>query len=228
MYLPDLLIDLRENFTNPKASRKNETLLPSAQFLIIYYIIHRNDNWRIEDKSFKEIAIKTGYTAMAITKAVENLRHHDLIDVVGDKEKHIGFKMGISEMWNNLTERKLLINPVSKRVFVDEKPQNLLLLKSNISALTEFSDINAGQQDFYAIEKGIFYELQKENNLVNINEFEGQYCLEVWKYNPDKLVGEMATDNSVVDPLSLFLSLKDSSDERIDMALDKIILDYIW
>ncbi len=64
--------------------------------------------------------------------------------------------------------------------------------------------------------------------MVNANEYEGKYCLEVWKYDPLKLVGEMPNDIAVVDPLSLYLSLKDSTDERIEMALEKIIKDYIW
>ena len=38
----------------------------------------------------------------------------------------------------------------------------------------------------------------------------------------------MPNDIAVVDPLSLYLSLKDSTDERIEMALEKIIKDYIW
>ena len=41
LYMPDLLIDLRENFVNPKTKQANESLLPSAQFLLIYHIIHR-------------------------------------------------------------------------------------------------------------------------------------------------------------------------------------------
>jgi hypothetical protein len=31
-----------------------------------------------------------------------------------------------------------------------------------------------------------------------------------------------------VDPLSLYLSLKDNPDERIEMALEQIINKYIW
>ena len=50
----------------------------------------------------------------------------------------------------------------------------------------------------------------------------------MWKYNPLVLVGELPNDLSVVDPLSLYLSLQDNHDERIEMALDKIIEQYIY
>jgi len=34
--------------------------------------------------------------------------------------------------------------------------------------------------------------------------------------------------NPVVDPLSLYLSFKNSYDERVEMALEQIIEKYIW
>lgn len=33
---------------------------------------------------------------------------------------------------------------------------------------------------------------------------------------------------TVVDPLSLYLSVQDKSDERIEMALDQILKKYVW
>lgn len=228
LYLPNLLIDLRENFTNPRAKRKNETLLPSAQFLLIYHILHRNETWKLEEHSFKGIAGKTGYSAMAITKAVDNLKYNELIDVTGEKEKFIRFRMERGELWHDAENRNLLVNPVMKRIYTDEIPNNDFLLKCNASALTEYSDMNPSRQEFYAIERNVFYGLQKSNALVNANECEGRYCLEIWKYNPETLASQLLKDAPVVDPLSLYLSLKDSSDERIEMALDQIIKKFIW
>jgi hypothetical protein len=229
MFLPDLLIDLREQFADTRGKGKKETLLPSAQFLLIYHILHRQENhWRLEEYSFKEIAQRTGYTAMAITKAVENLKHLELIDVKGEKEKFIRFRGERNELWRTAVHNKILVNPVIKRVFVDAKPKHSLL-HSNTSALPEYSDMNPGNQQFFAIDKNAFYLLEQNNELINANDHEGQYCLEVWKYNPEKLVEELPFDMlPVVDPLSLYLTLRDTTDERIEMALNKIIEDHIW
>lgn len=228
LYMPDLLIDLRESYVNPKAKPKNETLLPSAQFLLIYHIIHRNQQWKLEEYPFKEIAKKLGYTPMAITNAIDNLKYHELIEVEGEKEKFIRFSHERHELWNIAMERKLLANPVLKTVFVDEKPKNLFLLRCNASALPEYTDLNPSRQEYFAIEKTVFYGLQKSNALVNPNEYEGRYALEVWKYNPLTLVDKLPNDMAVVDPLSLYLSVKASRDERIEMALDQIIEKFIW
>ena len=227
LYLPEFFIDLRERFQNARSVHKTVQLLPSAQFLLIYHIIHRYEKWKIEEHSFKEIAAQTGYTAMAVTKAVENLKHHELIEVSGAKEKMIRFNLERHELWNVAMQQNLLVNPVIRMVYVDERPKDFFLM-SNASALPEYTDMNPSRQLYYAIEKNIFYGLLKSNSLKNLNEHEGKYCLEIWKYDPGRLVAEIPNDRAVVDPLSLYLSLKNSHDERIEMAMEQIIEKFIW
>ena len=113
-------------------------------------------------------------------------------------------------------------------MYVDEKPKDLFLLQSNTSALPKYTDLNPSRQEYYAIEKNVFYSLQKSKALVNPNAYEGRYALEVWKYNPLALVDKLPNDGIVVDPLSLYLSMQDNRDERIEMALDQIIENFIW
>lgn len=228
LFLPELLIDLRESYTNPRAKQKKEKLLPSAQFLLIYHIIQRNEEWKLEEHSFKEIAQQLKYTPMAITNAVDNLKYHDIIDVQGEKEKYIRFRLERGELWRTAEQQNLFVNPVLKTVFVDEMPKDVFMLQTNASAMPEYSNLNASTQQYYAIENTVFYGLQKSNVLINPNDYEGHYALEVWKYNPLTLVAELPNDMLVVDPLSLYLSLKDSQDERIEIALEEIIQKYIW
>lgn len=221
MYMPDLLIDLQENFAPTRQQGKK--LLPSAQYILLYKILKRNEN--IEQYPLNKLAQKLNYTAMGITKAVNNLVYHQLCTLEGSKEKYLRFNAPIHELWHQALP--LLVNPVLKKVYVDEKPKNIFLFRSNVAALPEYTDIAEGNQQYYAIEKNMFYALQKNGQLINANEQEGKYCLEVWKYNPDKLA-EGITEETNVDPLSLYLSLRGNHDERVDMALDKIIEKYIW
>lgn len=226
MYLPDLLIDLRENFSNKNKKDHGNKLLPSAQFILLYYILHRYDRKKLEEYTFKELAKKFNYTPMAITKAIDNLKDLELCTAEGTKEKYIRFNFERGELWN--VALPLMVNPVLKKVYVDEKPKKPFMLRCNASALPEYTDMNPDRQPFFAIEKTVFYDLQKNNVLVNANEHEGKYCLEVWKYDPRILAEDLHNDTPVVDPLSLYLSLRDSHDERIEMALEKIIEKNIW
>ena len=47
--------------------------------------------------------------------------------------------------------------------------------------------------------------------------------LEIWRYDP----AMFATDG-IVDPFSLYLSLKDSKDERIQIALEEMMEKLAW
>jgi hypothetical protein len=222
MFLAELLIDIQD-FNKDKAFQKEFLLLPSAQLILLYQILHKDDS--LSKYNFKELAEKFRYTQMGITKAIENLKRLAIVEVVGTKEKNIVFENDVQKLWKS-TE-KYLINPVFKTVYVDEKPA-IKMYCSNTTALEEYSDMNPSKLEYFAIEKTKFYELEKNNQLVNLNNESGNYALEVWKYNPE-LIAKGITKKNNVDPLSLYISLKDGFiDERTDMALDQIIEKYVW
>ncbi|MDD3685777.1 MAG: hypothetical protein PHE56_03310 [Bacteroidales bacterium] len=227
LFLPDLLIDLRENYTNPKSAYRAKSLLPSAQFLVLFHIINLENNNAIENISFKKIAKLTGYSPMAITKAVENLKALGLVEVFGGKEKYIRFRYNKIDLWNNVLDRQLFVNPVLKRVYADNFPVTVEGVKSNISALAVYTDLNEAKPIFYAIEKNNFNNFIKVNDLKNLNDFDGEYCIEVWKYNPIKLMTHL-DNKTLVDRFSLYLSLYGFYDERVEMALTQLISDVVW
>lgn len=47
--------------------------------------------------------------------------------------------------------------------------------------------------------------------------------LEIWKYDP-----KLLSESGLVDPLSLYLSLADTNDERIEGALRDLLEDLRW
>ncbi|HEX8014627.1 MAG TPA: MarR family transcriptional regulator [Flavobacterium sp.] len=222
MFLSELLIDIQD-LNKDKAFQKEFLLLPSAQLILLYQILHKEDN--LSQYTFKELAEKFQYTQMGITKAIENLKRLAIVEVIGTKEKNIVFGSDIPKLWKSI--EKHLINPVLKTVYVDEKP-TIKMYNSNATALEEYSDMNPSKLKYFAIEKNKFYELEKTNQLVNLNNESGNYALEVWKYNPELITKDITKKNNV-DPLSLYVSLKDGFiDERTDMALDQIIEKYTW
>lgn len=226
LFLPDIFIDLRENFTPVRSRRRREMLQPSAQLILLYHLLHKNDP--LDQAMLKELAQKFSYTQTAITKAINDLEYHELIRLHGSKSKFIEFKLDRRGLWEKLIEDEIYVNPVLKRVYTDDFPDELKLLRSNVSALAEYTDLNPGRIHFFALDKVKFYSLRKENRLNDLNENDGSICLEIWKYDPLKLAKGDSNDNLVVDPLSLYLSLKESKDERIEMELEKLLNGYVW
>jgi len=228
LFLPEMLMDLREGYLTNLMTPEKQNLIPSAQVIVLFHLLNSEKTWDIEKKSFKEIAVKLDYSPMAITKAVKNLKELNLITTSGEKEKYIQFKYKNIELWNTIEENKLWINPVFKRIYVDEIPPGFKRWYCNLSALSEYSDMNRSRQDYQAVGRKTYNKLVKKNLLLNANPTEGKYCLEVWKYEPDILSGQGTAEVPVVDPLSLYFSLKNISDERIEMALQQIKEKYIW
>lgn len=221
MFMPHLMINLNENRNTPVNRRNKSKILPSAQFILLYHLLQKKDN--VEGLTFKQLAEKFDYTQMAITKAADDLHRHDLSEIRGTKEKNIIFPMERRELWKRA--QPVLVNPVLKKVYVDKLPHLPGLLKCNGSALPEYTDLNPSRQQYYAIGKKEFYKLVESGMLENSNEYEGTYCLEVWKYDPKKLQQNVSFEENV-DPLSLYLSLKDTEDERIEMGLEQINENY--
>lgn len=224
LFLPEFLVDLADNLHEQKRRDHKNTLLPSAQLMVLHYLLYHRTPGVITDLSFKEIADKFDYTPMAITKAVENLLDHNLCQVRGSKEKRIYFQQSGQDLWHKALP--YLTSPVLRQVYVDELPP-LPLVKSSISALSHYSDINPSMQETYAIEKTVYYGFKKISQLVRENEFEGIYSLEIWKYDPFKL-NEIASADNYADPLSIYLSLQKLHDERVEMALEQIVSTYIY
>lgn len=228
IYLPGLLIHLKEKGIKEKKNGYSTALTPTAQCLILYKLLHQRGPWYLENHPLKDIARQTGYAANTITNAAKELEEHQLITIKGTKEKYIQFKLQGKELWVHALKEGRLTTPVLKRIYVDAKPDNTPLLRANATALPEYSDMNPDAQEYYAIDKNTYYALEKANKLIHPNPTEGQYCLEVWKYDPMQLCTHVHITNEVVDPLSVYLSMHDIKDERIEMALDQIINQFPW
>ncbi|WP_159519756.1 MarR family transcriptional regulator [Sunxiuqinia indica] len=228
VFLPEMLVDLKDGDTTKSSFKENQKLIPSAQVIVLYQILGLSELWDIEQKPFKEIAFKLNYSPMAISKAVENLQVLDLVTVAGEKEKFVQFNYDKVKLWEKIDENDFWNYPVFKRVYIDSLPPGIKTWDCNTSALPEYSDMNPSRQNYVAIGRTEYNRLNKQNLLLNANPTEGNYCVEVWKYNPGALVDAAIFTEQTVDPLSLYLTLKSTPDERIELALEQIKEKYIY
>lgn len=228
LFLPEMLVDLKEGDAIKSSLKEKQNLIPSAQVMVLYQILGLSKFWDIEEKSFKEIALKLNYSPMAISKAVGNLQTLDLVTIAGEKEKYIQFNYDKVKLWEKIEENDFWNYPVFKRVYIDELPMGVKTWDCNTSALSEYSDMNQSRQNYVALGRREYNKLIKQNLFINANPTEGDYCMEVWKYNPGILSHTAIITELIVDPLSLYLTLKNIPDERIEMALEQIKKKFIY
>lgn len=225
VYIPNFLIDLKE--TKSTTPAKKMELTPMSQVLLLYYLLDRKGFNELEDKTFKGLALFFHTQPMQITRAAANLRDLNLIGENTGREKRILFNKPRKALWGEVNERKLLIDPVIRRIYTDKQIFNNLLY-SNSSALAVYTDMNPTRQIFQAIDRKEYIKHQPREAKTQLNTADADYCLEIWKYDPSVLVKYRTTTKDVVDPLSLYLSMRNDKDERVEIAFDQLIKETIW
>ncbi len=214
MYLPNLLIDLKEFGVKPLD--KQEVMQPAAQLLILFHLQVES----LEGLNMKTIAKKLDYNATTITRAVKHLTAIKICELRGTKDKFIHFNYTEKELWTKV--EPLMFNPIKKTTYYTGILNDNDIRKANINALSNYSDLNPTEIEYYAAKPG-YIQLLKEANPNKTGQMEGDLCIEEWKYNPAKL-----SQTEFIDPLSLYLCFRDNNDERIEISLEQLIKKVKW
>jgi len=214
IFIPNLLIDLKEYKLKNK---KVDFLQPAAQCMVLFHLQKQSLN----KLNYKQISALLQYPYLTISRAVDNLRKLNICKIEGTKGKQIIFDLNKKELWHKALP--YMKTPIKKTVFINEQlPVNMTSI-TNTNALAFYTDINDDTKRHYAINNKDFIKLVKEKQVKTISGYDGDYIVELWRYNPNVL-----SDNKFVDPLSLYLTYKDTKDERIEMALEQIIKKQQW
>lgn len=216
MYLPDLAIDLREHFA--KTRSKAATFSPATQAAILYVLAKRQMN----SLTLKELAEKLDYSVMTMSRSVDEIETAGLAEVTSEgKRRVVRFDRDLRQLW----EKALvyLKNPVSKRLWATASKTHRLLLAGE-SALAEYSMIAPPELPVYAISHNGWLAMKREGHVQEAPyPEEAEFQIELWRYDP-----MLFSDKDSVDPFSLYLSLKESKDERIESALEEMMEKIQW
>ena len=205
LFLPSLLMSFRKETANELP----EHITPITQMLILYHLeveaIHGMDTHSLADR------LRVSYSSM--NRAVRWLYERGLITLTNEKVKLIEVSETKKDLWEKVLP--LLENPIEEIVFTDS---NLNASQAGINALSEYTMINREQHECYALTRAELNSLQ-----VPTDKRFGNNVVQIWRYSPSLLSG-----TNTVDKLSLYLSLKDSDDERIQIELDNLIKEIPW
>lgn len=208
MFIPSLLIDLKKQKDND--ADLTDTIPATAQCLLLYHL----EVMSLDGRDAKDLSGLLQVSYASINRALRWLKRKDLIALEGVKAKRINFDCTKLELWEKALP--LMISPIEKRMFTDQRLVGAM--NSGVNALSEYTMINPDNREYYAIAKG-------EDKILNIatdKEF-GVNTIEVWRYNPLLL-----SNTGTVDKLSLYLSFKDSEEERIQIELENLIKQIQW
>lgn len=216
MYLPFLGVNLKK----VQDHRENEikTFTTPAQIAYLYFLYNKKDT--VNTTAFAE---KFGFNKMTASRALNDLFHINLINY------KIGGKTGRSKEYKRIQDpdyfilgRDYLKNPVRKTIYTKTKP--VKSLTAGLNALAGLSMINPPDHPTIALDKNKLnkehVEIVENRDIIKDMQF---VELELWDYDP-----KLFSNKYHVDLLSLYVSLKEETDERVEQALEEVLRGETW
>ncbi len=206
MFIPDRFIDfklLKATYT------PSETMPVMAQCIVLYHLQIQSLN----GKTAQEIAEHFAVSYPNINRAIRWLAEQKIITLEGSKTKQIFFPKE-QDLWKKIKSH--IFNPIERVLFTDETLPEAHI--AGVNALATYTMLNSEEQQTFAITK----EQAKHLKITTDKKF-GTNRIEVWKYDPAYL----STDK-IVDKTSLFLTLQNNEDERVQIALETLLESLIW
>jgi hypothetical protein len=208
MFIPELLIDLKKQ--KSIADQTEKQITPVAQCILLYHL----EKSPLNNFTSKDLCKLFNVSYATINRAIRWLIDNKLIRSTTSKERRIDFVLDGKELWNKIGS--YLISPIERVIYTDQIIDSLC--KSGINALSAYSMLNEQSNMHYAVSKEGFKTLEVETDA----EY-GENLVEIWRYNP-----ELLSNSGIVDKLSLYLSLKDTKDERVQIELENMINEMEW
>ena len=216
-YMPQFYIHLK-TWEQHKGIEKEprEFLSPVAQVLVLRHILFHD----IHDQNLRQIGSRLPYSAMSLSNAKNELVTHGLCHYDGVATRG-RFNMNLpgNVLWEKALP--LLRSPVQKQLHVRSLPFQRRLPLAGESALSRQTLLVDGNIPTYAVGKQSIRELFLPGDHPESEHEEAQAIIQQWMYPPEIL---MQPGGKWVDPLSLYLSLRDSSDDRVIQELNKLPL----
>lgn len=185
-------------------------LLPSTQYLLLFHLQHSS----LEGMTIKEIAEIAPYKYATLAKSAQQLAALGLAELKADnsRNKRLTFILDKRELWGKA--QPYLSDPIKQSGYTDE-PLSAGLF-GGIEALSHYSML-AGEE----IPTRVF-TIDKRKELKNrLSQFEDIQRVEIWKY-------PAIAKDGFVDRLSLYLTLKDDADPRVQKELEIMINEMPW
>jgi len=218
IFLPTALIDLRERFRQP-TPKAGKPLTPAAQCVLLYHLQRQP----LENMPLREIAERIGYSPVMLTKVKAELHAAELCEPrrIG-RSVALHFTTAGRQLWD--AARPLLSSPIVKTVWLHGEIPGYPALQAGLTALSRRTMIADDRLPTFALLLEVFHA-NLERGLFHgcPGPEDADFKMEVWSYNP-----LLFANNEAIDSLSLFLSLRDYPDERVQQQLETLINEFPW
>ena len=216
LYWPELglAIQARKQKLAPVAVA---ALSPATQAVLIYALTGA----LIEPITPKNLGNVLGYTPMSMTRALDEIEANGLGQVTREgRERFLAFPKGNKALW--LAALPYLRDPVREtaRIMEQQLPEKMRI-QAGETALAAQSMLVPPREAVYALGRNAWKELVPRVVQIPVED-EGTCRIQLWRYDP-----ALFARNGRVDTFSLYLTLRNVADERVEAALAEV-MEKLW
>lgn len=218
LYIPEILLDLRDVRT-PVDTPTYGKISPTAQILLLAALLGQ----AIDDVNQTALARRYRVAIMSISRALDELGSLGLAEarLIG-RQRRVRLSYQGGELWRAVEPR--LQSPVRKlRLISGDLPRGEGALAGE-SALAHYTMLAEPKVERRAVSAAAWSTIARrlDLRLASIHD-EDRIELETWSYDPFALTRE-----SLVDRLSLYLSVRHNPDERVAQAAQQLLEPFGW
>lgn len=219
LFIPEVWMELQEKYPGMSGAKNSKSFTPTAQLILLYHLQRE----KIDTLTGKELAERLGCTPAMISKCREEFEQKELCELVRvGKSIQMHFKTQGQALWEQALP--YLSSPVQERHWIQSTQEKESFLDAGITALSKRSMLADDKILTIGLHRNRFNKDLKAGILQTCPDADQAiFKLEAWTYNPIPL-----SQNGQIDTLSLWLSLRDDPDERVQGQLTTILEDVEW
>jgi DNA-binding MarR family transcriptional regulator len=218
LYVPEAFLDLRER-APAFAIASAASISPTTQFLLLAIMQGRS----LGDLNLTELADDLGVSIMSISRTLDELEALQLA-----KAHHVGRQRRLhmllrgQKLWEAVQAQ--LQSPVRKVRVVCAQDGEKIGPLAGTSALARYTMLAPPRTETRAILAASWKSLAVADTLRPATAFDDERIeVQTWTYDP-----RILARNGVIDPLSLYLSVRGSPDERVAQAAEELLEPFEW
>ena len=211
IFIPNIMINLSQKEIVAKEYAEEFSI--AAQVTYIYLLLNN-----IKETNAPRLAMEIPYSKITLNRALSELVSRELLYTEGNATRKIYKTIDRNEMWEK--GKKYLFNPVEKVFYANYGLSHRDMFISGETALSRLgTSLNESTIGFFATTSEKIKNMD-ENYLVHKYDIvsDNYLVIEQFKYNPGFL-----SSSHYIDIISLYAQLKDSDDERIQIALEELL-----
>jgi len=218
MYLLPLGIDFSEIYR--PLEPEIEAFAPSTQAVLIYMLLQLDE---MAATSASQLGPQLQYAPITLSRAFDELENAELAESrTVDRARQVCLTAPKRVIWDKALP--MLRSPVQRLFHVRGEIQELHGLTAGVSALAQRSMLAEPNIPVIAADRDDWRSAQRSGVIERVPMRDiGVVDVEIWKYPP-----RILSEDETVDPLSLYLTLRGESDERVEMALEQMLETLPW